>query len=518
MTTNLRVLFGFLWVSIAAGVVFLACDAGSGASQTPTLTADPEPATATAMSTPSPAVAPTLQPTATPTSTPEPTPTATAFPMATPTAQPTLAPTAAPTPIATPFSLPTFTPRPPPTATPDLRGASRAGDTGMTPPGMESYDRLIPELMEKWEIPGGAIAVVKDGRLVFAKGYGLADVENKELVQPDSLFRIASISKPITAVAILKLMEDGLLDLDERAFDILDHLEAPGGEIVDPRVKEVTVRQLLQHSGGWDRDASYDPMYFQERVAALTGAKPPIVCEDVIRYMLGQRLDFDPGTQYAYSNFGYCILGRIIEKKTGQSYEEYVRQNVLAATEKVRMQIGGTTLSDRIDREVRYYDYPGARHSGSVLAEGPRWVPAPYGEFFMVSFDALGGWIASPIDLVHFVTTLDGSNPPLLDSETVELMISRPGTLWPDSPYYYGMGWLVRPADEDANWWHNGNMSGTNTVLVRMSHGLTWAALFNSRPRNWQEFGNELNDAMWLASREVTTWPDHDLFPEFGYE
>ena len=69
---------------------------------------------------------------------------------------------------------------------------------------METYDRLIPELMEKWEIPGGAIAVVKDGRLVLAKGYGLADVENEELVQPDSLFRIASISKPITAVAILK--------------------------------------------------------------------------------------------------------------------------------------------------------------------------------------------------------------------------------------------------------------------------------------------------------------------------
>ena len=101
--------------------------------------------------------------------------------------------------------------------------------------------------------------------MVLAKGHGLADVENGELVQPDSLFRIASISKPITAVAILTLVEDGLLELDERAFDILDHLDPPGGEVLNPKTHEVTVRQLLHHSGGWDRSVSYDPIFIQGR-------------------------------------------------------------------------------------------------------------------------------------------------------------------------------------------------------------------------------------------------------------
>ena len=360
--------------------------------------------------------------------------------------------------------------------------------------------------------------MVKDGRLVLAKGYGLADVENGELVQPDSLFRIASISKPITAVAILTLVEDGLLDLDERAFDILDHLNPSGGEVLDPRVNEVTVRELLHHSGGWDRKASYDPMFIPWRVATHTGAEPPIVCDDVIRFMLEQPLDIDPGAKYVYSNFGYCILGRVIEEKTGQRYEEYVRENVLAPLGITRMKIGGTTLEEKVDGEVAYYDYPGRDLAHSVLQTEPERVPWPYGGFYMQAFDSHGGWIASPIDLVRFVRGLNGSEPPpVLRPETVELMVSRPDTLWPDEPYYYGMGWSVRPTRGDANWWHDGSLPGTRSVLVRTYHGMVWAVLFNSRPKD-NGFLGELDKAMWLAVREVTTWPDHDLFTLYGYE
>lgn len=384
---------------------------------------------------------------------------------------------------------------------------------------METYDRLIPELMEKWEVPGGAIAVVKDGRLVLAKGYGLADVENGELVQPDSLFRIASISKPITAVAILTLVEDGLLDLDERAFDILDHLDPSGGEVLDPRVNEVTVRQLLHHSGGWDRKASYDPMFIPWRVATHTGAEPPIVCDDVIRFMLEQPLDFDPGTKYVYSNFGYCILGRIIETKTKLPYEEYVKENVLVPLGIARMQVGGTRLEEKVEGEVNYYDYPGRGPVRSVLGTGSEHVPWPYGGSYLQGLDSHGGWIASPIDLVRFVEGLNGSEPPpVLRPETVELMVSRPDTLWPDEPYYYGMGWRVRPKRGDANWWHGGSLPGTRSLLVRTYHGMVWAALFNSRPKDRSGFGSDIDRTMWLAVREVTTWPDHDLFTLYEYE
>ena len=120
-------------------------------------------------------------------------------------------------------------------------------------PGMEVFDNHIPVLMEEFHITGDAIAVVKDGRLVLARGYGLADVERGEPVQPDSLFRIAGVSKPITAVAVLKLVEEGRPDLEASAFRILDQFQVPEGSTTDPRIFDVTVRQLLQHSGGWTR-------------------------------------------------------------------------------------------------------------------------------------------------------------------------------------------------------------------------------------------------------------------------
>ena len=525
-----RALLLALCLGIAAGTALMGCDAGDGAGQTLAPPVDPPAATAAITVTLSPTASLTLPATPTPTATSA--PTYTPSPTATPTPESTLAPTPTPDPTSTPVPpptrtpRPTFTPKPPPTATPlptptpDLRAASRAESTGDTPPGMETYDRLITALMEKWEVPGGAVAVVRDGRLVLAKGYGLADVENEETVQPDSLFRIASISKPITAVAILKLMEDGLLDLDERAFEVLDHFEAPDGEALDSRINEVTVRQLLQHSGGWDRAESYDPMYAYERVAAQIKTKGPPGCPEVIRFMLGQPLDFDPGARYAYSNFGYCVLGRIIEEKSGQTYEQYVKENVLAPIGITRMQIGKTKLADRAEGEVRYYDYPGRGLVRSVFQEDAKKVPRPYGGTYREGHDSLGGWIASATDLVRFIVALDGSRgPAALAPSTVEMMTSRPDPpLWEDSKYYYGMGLGVRPVGSGANWWHSGGISGTKTLLVRTHDGLVRAALFNSRPRESQEFGNDLNDAMWLAVREVTTWPYHDLFPMYGYE
>ena len=182
------------------------------------------------------------------------------------------------------------------------------------------------------------------------------------------------------------------------------------------------------------------------------------------------------------------------------------------------MKIGGTTLEEKVDGEVAYYDYPGRDLAHSVLQTEPERVPWPYGGFYLQALDSLGGWIASPIDLVRFVRGLNGSEPPpVLRPETVELMVSRPDTLWPDEPYYYGMGWSVRPTRGDANWWHYGSLPGTRSVLVRTYHGMVWAVLFNSQPKD-NGFSSELDKAMWLAVREVTTWPDHDLFTLYENE
>ncbi len=411
---------------------------------------------------------------------------------------------------------------------PRLAAQSQIPMTGTPVPGLASFDRLIVDLMRIAQIPGGAVAVAKEGRLVFARGYGYSDQENNQPIQPDSLFRIASISKSITAVAILQLSESGRLSLDEQAFCrpgvqtgcLLTLEPPPGTTVIDPRLYEITVRQLLWHAGGWDRDRSGDPMFMPitKEAAHALGQPPPASCKSVIRYMLSRRLDFNPGSSYAYSNFGYCVLGRIIEQVTGQTYESYVQQNVLAPAGITRMRIGRTLPEGRAPGEVKYYDFPGAPLAECVFANLGQ-CPWPYGGFYLEAMDSHGGWIASAIDLLRLVTAIDGrrsvQSPPL-QPQTVQRMISRPDLgYWQGSSWYYAMGWAVRPVGNEANWWHNGSLPGTSSLLVREGQTglkLSWAALFNSRPRAWEGFMTALDRALWQAVGEVTEWPTHDLF------
>ncbi len=106
--------------------------------------------------------------------------------------------------------------------------------SGIDVPEMASFDRIISEMMRKYEIPGGAVAVTKDGRLLLARGYGLADVQRKEAVKPDSLMRIASVSKPITAAAVLVLLQQGRLTLDAKVVDLLGPIKLPDDRKPEP--------------------------------------------------------------------------------------------------------------------------------------------------------------------------------------------------------------------------------------------------------------------------------------------
>lgn len=380
--------------------------------------------------------------------------------------------------------------------------------TGQAVPQLESFDRIITDLMIKWGIPGGAIAVVKDGRLVLSRGYGYADLATAAQVEPDALFRIASLSKPITSVAALKLVEEGRLDLDAPAFSFRPDLQPIPGQTPDPRLAQITVRQLLWHVGGWDRDASGDPMFRSVTTAQAVGAPSPASCETVIRFMLGRPLDFTPGTKYVYSNYGYCVLGRIIAQVAGQSYDDYVKSAILAPLGVTRMRIGSTLESGRAAGEVKYYD----RDSTLSVFDGGI-VPWTYGGFYLEAMDSHGGWIASAPDLLRFLTAVDGfpTRPDILQPQTISTMLTTAVGVWGTSPYYYAMGWLRRPQED--NWWHDGSLPGTTALLVRAGNGLAWAALFNARHMKPNpQFSAELDPAIWQAVGEVVTWPGGDLF------
>jgi N-acyl-D-amino-acid deacylase len=391
--------------------------------------------------------------------------------------------------------------------------------TGQDVPELAAFDELMLKFLQDNKVPGAALAIAKDGRLVYARGFGYADPEHDRAVQPRSRFRIASISKPLTAAAIMRLVELGKLKLDDCPFDLLA-VTPPPGATPDPRLKKVTIRHLLQHTGGWDRAVSFDPMFRSIKIAESLGVKPPAEPEHVIRYMLGQKLDFEPGSRFAYSNFGYCLLGRLIEKASGVPYETYVKQEVLAPLGIQTMQIGKTL--ETADGEVRYFD--GKKRTGPAVL-GPDFgkpVPTPYGVWYLESLDSVGGWIASAPDLVRFATALARPEEcKILKADSIRTLFARPagppGETKDGQPRdsYYGLGWNVREAGPGKlTTHHSGAFAGTSTLLVRRHDGLCWAVLFNTwhDPRG-RVLSAQVDLPLHQAADAVKKWPERGLAP-----
>lgn len=421
-------------------------------------------------------------------------------------------------------------------------------------PTLEPFDRLAQRLIRDHQIPGLAIAVTERGRLVHASGYGVADLDTGQPVTPQTLFRIASISKPITAVAVLRLASQGAITLDAPLIDQSGMTEAYqeaiklNGSTVDPRWQQVTVRQALQHRGGWDRDQSFDPMFRSGPFAEELQIAPPAGARDVIRAMFNKPFDFDPGTRYAYSNFGYNLLGRVIESKSGMTYEAYVRDKVLRPLGITRMRIGRTRLADRVPGESRYH-HPGT--APSVFAEDfGKPVPHPYGSWYLEAMDSHGGWIASAIDLARFASAFDSPDQcPLLDRASIDQMHARPTPPQPtvtptpnaakndptkdaspkdasvkadaakqDDAVYYSLGWNNRELPSGGvNHWHSGSLPGTSTILIRRHDKKNFIALLNTRhsPKT-EKLGAEVDRALHEAAAEVSTWPTHNHFERFS--
>ncbi|MBL8173685.1 MAG: beta-lactamase family protein [Bryobacterales bacterium] len=336
----------------------------------------------------------------------------------------------------------------------------------------------IEALMRKWRIPAGAVTVLKDGETVFAQGFG---------VKPDALFRTASVSKPVTAAAILLLAEQGKLKLDD---GMLEYLPRYRDGITDIRMRNVTIRHLLQHSGGWDERESGDPVFatFEELVA--NGLALPPRREDLIAGWLSLTLDFEPGTKFVYSNFGYVLLGRIVEQVTGESYAEWTAAHVLGC----RGRQAGTLREERMEGEVEYFDWPGAPKGLSVFSPRPELVERPYGAFSIALQDAAAGWVLSAPEAARFLWRL--SQGRIVKQEMLEEMMRRPGYAAPDSEAWYGLGVNVIVMEGGVALQHAGAFPGTVTDVAQLPGGFTYAALFNSMPADYGQFVAELQSMM----------------------
>ena len=379
--------------------------------------------------------------------------------------------------------------------------------TGLYVPELQNFDTAMLGLLNQYGVPGGQLAITYHGRLVYNRGFGLADTTTHTPVCPDNVFRLASVSKQITSVTIMHLYEQGRIHLDDTIFGANGILnDTTYQNILDTLVYGITVRQLLTHEGGWDRNISSDPMFDSYYIAVTMSATPPANPVTVIRYELEYKmLDFVPGTEYQYSNLGYCILGRVIEKITGQNYETYVRDSILAPMNITNMHSGFNLMINQLPNEVNYYDYPGAPDALSVY-DNTTSVPWPYGGFNIEAMGANGEWTASAEDLCRFLVSVDGfpTKPDFLLPATIDTMVS-PSAM----NVNYALGWGVNSYN---NWWHTGSLPGTSTEIVRGSNQLNWAILLNTRPYDSTPLVIATDNLVWGVLPSITSWPSFDLF------
>ena len=317
-----------------------------------------------------------------------------------------------------------------------------------------------------------SLALAKNGQLLYAKGYGYADKAKKLGVTTESLFRVGDISCTITSMAVMQLIKAGKLSMTAKIFGDSGILKNDyGTPPYSKGITDITVYDLLQHTaGGWA--GNDDPVFLPVlRSASVDKAK-----------LLGITLDHvplkaAPGSQFAYSKFGYFVLGMVIEKVSGQPYADFVTQNVLKSAGIDAMCITGDTESDKKKNEVICY-------------KEDTNIPFSYDEldddFFFSRSAACTGWLASAKDLVKLITTDN------LDSSTKKLMFT-PSKLNP----HYACGWSL--SDDSKNWYCISQIVGSTSEFVRAQNGYSWALLINTYRPVASNYISDLDNLIWKA-------------------
>jgi CubicO group peptidase (beta-lactamase class C family) len=332
-------------------------------------------------------------------------------------------------------------------------------------------DRLVGAYLQTYAVPGLSLAYGRGKQIIFAQGYGLADRDRRESVTPQSLFRIASLSKPITAAGIFTLVEAGQLRISDRVF-------GSGGILRNFVLKkhsdwllEVTVKHLLTHTAGGWANKEHDPMTHETSRDRT---------KDIQRTLDVYPLEAPPGIRYAYSNFGYFLLGRVIEQISGVPYGDYVRQHVLVPLEIPDMRLA---RKESAENEVHYYGQGRESHHR---------VPVELD-------DANGGWIATPTDLVHFALGVFSAEdkagaPELLKPETLREM-----TLGSASNPQYACGWAV---SAEGNYFHSGGFTGSASFLMHRHDGLAWSVVVNTHREN-SKLEQDLHRLSWAIANTL---------------
>lgn len=374
----------------------------------------------------------------------------------------------------------------------------------------EALDAYIGKFMKRWELKGGSLAVMKDGQLIYSKGYGWADEEAGIPMSPGHILRIASLSKLVTATAVMQLCERKVLSLNDRVFGEGGILNCEQfSDIRDKRAKNITVGQLLRHQAGFTMHKG-DPMFTTREIMIWEDLDTVPDMDRIIEYALGERLGYTPGQGFRYSNLGYLILTKIIEVCSGMDYEEYCQENILHPAGCYDMHLAHNLYEERYPNEVRYYEthdatpVPAFDNSGDTL-----W--RRYGGSNIEGLRGAGAWVASPSEFVRFVASIDGDPviPDVLSQESIRIMTSS-------SDHTRSIGWAR--AGEDTDWSRTGTLAGTSALVKKQKNGYIWMFVTNTSSWKGSRFTREIESMYRNASARVSSWPARDLYTEYRKE
>ena len=351
-----------------------------------------------------------------------------------------------------------------------------APDTTGTPANA-AFDKVIQGFLSSRGLTGASVAIAKDGRIVYARAYGAMD-DGGTPVRVDTRFRFASISKVITAAAVLQLIQAGALSLNDSVFSLLSD-RLPFNDNPDPRIVKVTVRDLLRHTSGFTK--STDPFFTEQpQVRRVFGPSGPKTCLDAAKWFVTLPLTSDPGSQFAYVNMNYCLLSLLVEKYTNEAYDTVVQSLVLE-----RRNVRDARIGASFGRKPDEVSYPAA------------------GGTFLESLSGAGGWLGTSVDLARFIDGLDPDKPGqhLLKPETYQQLIESGQGSW-------GLGVEIFP---NGDWGHTGSLAGARAMAVHQPDGITWGIVVNG---TFENHNVVLRELMGRALATVPQWPTIDYSPE----
>lgn len=368
--------------------------------------------------------------------------------------------------------------------------AARPG-SGPIVPELAPLEQAMTNYLVTHQFEAGTIALMHDSKLVLRQGYGWSDTNFSTVIHPDNLFRLASVSKMLTASAVYKLVDAGRLSTGTKVYSYLG-IPPWGGVLGDSRITNITVQNLLDHSGGWNRDTSPvgDAVFSTIAISSQMGLGHPAAPTNVISWMFSQPLDFAPGTTNVYSNFGYQILGRVIEKASGKRYLDYIQQDLLGPAVLLNP-LGFTNVvaarsrpADRAPGEIWYANQPQFLARSAVDYPAGPLVRDVDGGLYFESFDSFGGMCASAAGLCRYLLN-------------------------------YWEGGAARLPGENYSWSYifYGSLPGVTSVLYQditenstSTNGLEFAALFNERDSDPND-NEEAETAIVNAASSITSWP-----------